>query len=322
MSLLSSVEGGDFVGRRELLVFINSTLELQLDRIEDTASGCVACQLLDIIYPNVVPMNKISWSANKNFESIANYRILQTCFKKLNIDRHIVVDRLISGKHLDNLEFMQWLKRLYESTGATKGDYDCFAERRKGKGGEAMNSNSSSSLLYPASPMSTMKSSFSFVSRPNTSMPKSSLTSPSAISSQKKQMTRPINSGVTILPFPYQNQEILSSTPVKISDDDSIKNQRTSDSGLGADHATAYTTAKMRMIMKENEQLRKFKKEALKAITAHVEEVDSLEMERDFYFDKLREIEIIIQHMEDNDEATPLSTSVLHIIYETPDGLS
>ena len=80
------------------------------------ASGAIACQLLDMIYPGQVPMSKINWGAKQSFEFVANYKVLQTCFTKLHIDKFIDVDRLISGKYMDNLEFMQWFKRYYELT--------------------------------------------------------------------------------------------------------------------------------------------------------------------------------------------------------------
>jgi RP/EB family microtubule-associated protein len=42
-------------------------------------------------------MAKVNWAANKDFEYVANYKVLQTAFTKLHIDRHIDVDRLIKG---------------------------------------------------------------------------------------------------------------------------------------------------------------------------------------------------------------------------------
>jgi RP/EB family microtubule-associated protein len=44
-----------------------------------------------------VSMAKVNWAANKDFEYVANYKVLQTAFTKLHIDRHIDVDRLIKG---------------------------------------------------------------------------------------------------------------------------------------------------------------------------------------------------------------------------------
>jgi RP/EB family microtubule-associated protein len=128
------MEGAFFVGRKEIVDWINSTLELNISKVEDTASGAIACQLLDIMHPGLVPMSKVNWSASQSFEFVANYKILQTCFTKLNNDKFIDVDRLISGRYMDNLEFMQWFKRYYEMHVQDKGDYDCIGQRMKGKG--------------------------------------------------------------------------------------------------------------------------------------------------------------------------------------------
>jgi RP/EB family microtubule-associated protein len=134
MSTIGLMEGAFFVGRKEILDWINNVLSLNLQKIEDTANGAVACQLLDIMYPGKVPMNKLNWSAKQSFEFVANYKILQTCFTKMSIERHIDVDRLITGKYMDNLEFMQWFKRFFEMSVSDVGDYDAYGQRCKGKG--------------------------------------------------------------------------------------------------------------------------------------------------------------------------------------------
>jgi hypothetical protein len=134
MSTIGMMEGAFFVGRKEIMDWVNSQLDLNLSKVEDTANGAIACQLLDIMYPGKVPMNKVNWSAKQSFEFVGNYKILQTCFQKLNIERNIDVDRLITGKYMDNLEFMQWFKRFYEMAVSDKGDYDAYGQRCKGKG--------------------------------------------------------------------------------------------------------------------------------------------------------------------------------------------
>ena len=49
-------------------------------------------------------------------------------------------------------------------------------------------------------------------------------------------------------------------------------------------------------------------------------EMDGLEKERDFYFDKLRDIEIMLQEMEDSGKGTDLTKSIFKILYATADG--
>ena len=49
------------------------------------------CQILDVIYPGKVALNKVNWKAKNDYEFTANYRILQNAFEKLGIKRHIEV---------------------------------------------------------------------------------------------------------------------------------------------------------------------------------------------------------------------------------------
>jgi RP/EB family microtubule-associated protein len=49
--------------RTPILEWINTTLDLQLTRIEELGSGSVYCQLLDAAYPETVPMHKVKWNA-------------------------------------------------------------------------------------------------------------------------------------------------------------------------------------------------------------------------------------------------------------------
>ena len=49
-------------------------------------------------------------------------------------------------------------------------------------------------------------------------------------------------------------------------------------------------------------------------------EMEGLERERDFYFEKLREIEVMLQEIEDKGEGTDLTNSIFKILYATIDG--
>jgi hypothetical protein len=63
LSLSGMMDSAYFVGRRELLEFFNELLKLQLAKIEQTASGAVACQLMEYIYPKSIPMSRVNWEA-------------------------------------------------------------------------------------------------------------------------------------------------------------------------------------------------------------------------------------------------------------------
>ena len=39
------------------------------------------------MHPGTVLMHKVNWAANKDFEYVANYKVLQTAFTKAHIDK-------------------------------------------------------------------------------------------------------------------------------------------------------------------------------------------------------------------------------------------
>lgn len=105
-----------FVGRVELLAWVNRLLRLDLDKVEQCANGAVYCQIIDSVYPAKVQMKKVNWLAKVEHEFIPNYKLLQLAFDRLGIERNIEVDKLIRARHQDNLEFLQWLKCFWDST--------------------------------------------------------------------------------------------------------------------------------------------------------------------------------------------------------------
>eukprot|EP00639_Heterosigma_akashiwo_P006128 CAMPEP_0194579256 /NCGR_PEP_ID=MMETSP0292-20121207/13375_1 /TAXON_ID=39354 /ORGANISM="Heterosigma akashiwo, Strain CCMP2393" /LENGTH=161 /DNA_ID=CAMNT_0039432131 /DNA_START=194 /DNA_END=676 /DNA_ORIENTATION=+ len=134
MSNIGMMDQAYFVGRREILEWLNECMNTNLSKIEQTATGAIACQLLDAVHPGQIPMSKVNWDAKQDYEFIDNYKILQRGFDKIGIDKHVDVQKLIRARYQDNLEFMQWFKRYFELNGPVSA-YDVMGQRSKGKGG-------------------------------------------------------------------------------------------------------------------------------------------------------------------------------------------
>lgn len=315
MSAIGIMDGAFFVGRKEVVDWINSTLEINISKIEDTAAGHIACQLLDIMHPGQVPMHKVNWSAKQNFELVANYKILQTAFSKLHIDKFVDVDRLISGRYMDNLEFMQWFKRFYEMNVADKGDYDCVGQRSKGKGGSTFQfSSGAAKSTKPASAGSTRPApAKTSPAKPVSSLPAKPATAPSVPSSTTtNKSTSRQNAAASVQNVNNATSSTAdTSKPAKATAAPSTK-------GLAAikqpivESGRNYEAELAALAQANEEQTKQYAELKL--------EVDGLEKERDFYFDKLRDIEILLQDVEEQGQGNAYTAAIFKILYATAEG--
>lgn len=237
---IGMMDSAYFVGRNELLTWINNRLQLNLSRIEEAASGAVQCQMIDMTYPGVVPMHKVNFDAKTEYDMIQNYKVLQEAFNKLKIDKHIEVNRLVKGRPLDNLEFLQWLKRYCDSVNGGIMNENYNPVERRGKGGKERSSKG---------PQKTSKSL-------------------QANNLHNTASRDPSNQGRSAVP----------------------KQGKTS---VAADSADVQALSK--------------------EVTDLKLSIDLLEKERDFYFAKLRDIEILCQTPDM--ENVPMSLAIKKILY-------
>jgi RP/EB family microtubule-associated protein len=256
--------GAYFVGRTELLKWINTTLGLHLTKIEQCAPGYVACQLMDVLHPGAVPLSKVNFAAKNEYEYVNNYKILQSTFDKLSIPKVIEVNKLIKGKALDNLEFMQWLKKHFDSTvgtGKRVEDYDPEA-RRVAAGGKIVPATSGSTA--PPRPAPARPASARLVSA----------RSPGIVSANGPNTSR-------------TSSRIASgrATPAAV--------------------AVHVDSAQIDALNEEITQLKL--------------NVDGIEKERDFYFSKLRDVEILCQMAEFKE--LPVVKAVIQILYASDENV-
>jgi RP/EB family microtubule-associated protein len=133
-----------FVGRHELIAWVNALLALRLTKVEQCASGAVYCQIMDAAHwsgggGDVVPMRRVNFEAKSEHEFVQNYKVLQLVFERMHVAKNVEVQKLIKGRPLDNLEFLQWMKRYYDTAtggaGVENSTYDAEERRACARGG-------------------------------------------------------------------------------------------------------------------------------------------------------------------------------------------
>ncbi|CAM9494549.1 unnamed protein product [Ectocarpus sp. 12 AP-2014] len=255
-----------FVGRKEILDWLNSYLSLNLSKVEETCSGAVACQLVDSLFPGKVPMSKVNWDARNDSEYINNYKVLQSAFDRLHIDKHIDVQRLTRGKYMDNLEFMQWFKNFHDTTGAMEG-YDAVERRSKGRGGAKYGGGGA---RRPVGGQAASRASRPAASTTRGAARSSSTASAAAArapASTLKSRAAPARSSA---PAPSPDPQLV---------------------------------AKCDELTQERDEL--------------LTTMAAVEKERDFYFDKLRDIELLFQNHEQESGESDLTKNAFKILYAT-----
>jgi len=290
------MDGAYFTSRKEILDFINNLLNLNLTKIEQTASGAVACQLTEYLFPKSIPMSKVNWEAKSSHEYVANYKLLQNAFTKNKIRKHVDVDKLIRGKYQDNLEFCQWLKAFFDQTspmmGSGREGYDPVAVRTKAKGGKSVE-KSKGGVSSVRTAMGAARTS----STPGVTNSSAANVAPRAAAPAKGPVKK-------VAPTSTSRPSTSSSTSRK----ENIAN--TSSTSTVPKPRKAEDSAAVRALQEENRQLNDENANLQTQCTeleTQIEEVEAasqtFQSERDFYFEKLRGIELLLQVFKEKEES-------------------
>ncbi|KAJ2007950.1 microtubule integrity protein mal3 [Coemansia thaxteri] len=252
--------------RTDLLIWVNELLRTNYTKVEQLGSGAAYCQIFDSIYGDV-RLERVKFSANQEYEYAENYAILQNTMKKHKVDKPVDPPRLMKCRLQDNLEFLQWLKRFWDSYSPGVA-YDAES-RRSGKPVGAPDAHHR--------PMSSASSARS--------------------SSAGAYRTRPAPSAVS---------RVAARPPVA----GGVR------SAAAAARPGSRTTASIPGASAQQVQ------ELSRQIAEAKGLIETAEKERDFYFTKLREIEVYIQQteFEPGSDGEAVAKQIQTILYSTEDG--
>lgn len=272
-SSVGMMEGAFFVSRTELLQWVNGLLQVNLTKVEQCASGAVYCQIVDSCHPGTVKMSKLNWMAKAEHEYVPNYKILQAAFDKNNIEKHIDVDKLIRAKYQDNLEMLQWMKCYWEREGLGRRDYEPL-KAREGRPVPAW-----------AKPLGIP-----------------TVTGPSRVEAvaEKENVSTNKESGTSGQKFDPSARKTGAVKAAATVGGQSIRSARSAPQNAPAPPAP-----------QQDDELRRKLAEALEEVKNLRDTMDGLEQERDYYFKKLRNVEILCGHYQADTSETLTTEKII-----------
>merc|ERR1712172_474196 len=248
------------LSRHDMLAWVNGSLHSQIGKIEEMGTGAAYCQLMDILFPGTIPLKRVKYSSKQETDAINNFKILQSAFKKLNVDQSVEVDKLVKAKFQDNFEFLQWFKKFFDANYGGDGDYDPV----KARGGQPLGQGGPKCIGGGGGGMARtpLRAANGSSGGGGGGVTRSSTGSAGTVRSSN------------------------STTPSKTSVNGALKKDLQKDAEM----------VEMKLCL------------------------ENLERERDFYFGKLRDIEVIITSS--GDEKAELSQKILDVLYATEDGFA
>uniref|UniRef100_A0A2I3N9H7 Microtubule associated protein RP/EB family member 2 n=1 Tax=Papio anubis TaxID=9555 RepID=A0A2I3N9H7_PAPAN len=237
-------------------------------------TGAAYCQFMDMLFPGCISLKKVKFQAKLEHEYIHNFKLLQASFKRMNVDKVIPVEKLVKGRFQDNLDFIQWFKKFYDA------NYD-------GKEYDPVEARQGQDAIPPPDPGEQI---FNLPKKSHhANSPTAEAEGTMALTScyfRKKNSTHKGAAKSSPAAKP-------GSTPSRPS-----SAKRASSSGSASRSDKDLET----QVIQLNEQVHSLKLA-----------LEGVEKERDFYFGKLREIELLCQeHGQENDDLVQRLMDVLY----------
>jgi RP/EB family microtubule-associated protein len=179
------------------------------------------------------------------------------------------------------LEFCQWLKAFYDQSGAERIDYDPSAVRARGKGGKKYNNLlNNTAAKHGSKPLPAGRNRSKVTPTP---------TSTSSRKAKPQPPTRPATRTTAPRPAPGRPAPAPRPAPAK-----------TTKAPLKASENKTRTAAHTEKVQVDAQLMKKNAEMETKVLELETSVLE-LEKERDFYFEKLRNVELMLQVQHDKD---------------------
>ncbi|KAF3425338.1 hypothetical protein E2986_03857 [Frieseomelitta varia] len=317
------------LSRHDMLAWVNDCLQSSFTKIEELCTGAVYCQFMDMLFPGSVPLKRVKFKTNLEHEYIQNFKILQGGFKKMNVDKVIPVDKLVKGRFQDNFEFLQWFKKFFDANYDGR-EYDAYEARGcvpLGSGVDGTH-NLSNPQLVPLPPQSKQMQ----MQQKHTQ--------------QRNIAPRQQGRFQDNFEFLQWFKKFFDANYSRTEPYDALAMRGGEAMGSGGNNAPHGTNAKRttprdvnstkpaaRIVNKAPAHRPQAKTGVgnrgdsgkVEELSAQLMELkmslEGLEKERDFYFGKLRDIEVMCQDC-DNGDPPPIVQKILEVLYATEEGFA
>jgi len=101
-----------FISAPELIKWINQTLNLNIESLNEISKGVIPCLLIKQMNPESLNQNKIKMNSLNDSDSFDNFKLFQRALTAIGINKPIEIDFIIQKNFKYVLEFAQWLKKM------------------------------------------------------------------------------------------------------------------------------------------------------------------------------------------------------------------
>merc|ERR1719397_229195 len=247
-----------------------------------------------MLFPDSVALKRVKFDTKLEHEYIQNFKLMQASFKKLNVDKVAPVDRLVKGRFQDNFEFMQWYKKFFDIN-FDGSDYDAWEMRGcipLGAGGSRAPTGGGMAAIQKSS--ASRASRGALEQQPVAPRPAAHQNGGGVGGGARGGAGRPAGGRMS------------ASGPATRTSQSRLNQRSTSASQGGAVRVSAEMQAQLEDLTAEMLEMRL--------------SIEGMEKERDFYFGKLRDIEVVVQEFADQDDT--FATKILEVLYATEDGFA